>query len=388
MVQTNLETRLAQTPIAVPGSPFWEAFQSFGRDEAIAMVINILGTAGMEFALQRDLLGALSEDEQRAALTLAGPIIEKLGFFPAHAKEAYDIYRTTPVGQREPYGHYVKLALKNGSKSLLKDILIHDPLYGGMMYGGLQLNSGTPAWMIATVSFIGAVFVVAGLEVAYDEVKYRNFKRKAKNAGLGIEDYLESRFLVNDSVKPEEILEKVAREFSLSGVQEGNYHDHYFEPLVPDFSKRVARVRLRERKLSGEESVKTAQIVYTRATEMALKNPSQFRYFPVEKRKIYFVFDEKMPDTVEQIENDAAKKFFQGKVGAALYDIQFKRIIARDQALLVAADQVEAERSFNVVELKTREDTKLLQEAMRYVMLTFPVLQTTYGKADLTISRC
>lgn len=385
MVKTTLESRLALAPIAVPKSPYWDALQSFGRDEAIAMVINILGTAGMEFALHRN--GTFSDEEQRALLAIAGPVIEKLGFFPAHAKEAHDIYRTTPVDQREPYGHYVKLALKNGSKSLLKDVLIHDPLYASMMYTGLQFNAGTPAWLIATVSFISAVFVVAGLDVAYDQTKYWNLARRAKKAGLGIEDYLESRFLVSDSVRPEQVLEKVAGEFSLSGFKEGNYRDRYFEPLLPDFSKKAARVRLRERRLSEEEVIRTAQIVYTRATEMALRNPSQFRYFPVEKRKIYFLLNEqKMPESVEQIENDTAKQFFRGKVGAPLYDIQFKRMIAKDPALLVAADQVEAERPFNVVELKTRNDPKLLQEAMRYVMLSFPVLQTTYGKADLTTS--
>ncbi len=383
MTNSDLEQRLAREPIAIPGSPFWDALKSFGRDEALAMVINIVGTVGVDFALQRDLLGTFGEEEQRVILTFAGPVIEKFGFFPAHLKEAYDIYQTTPADQRDPYSHYVALGLKNGSKSLLKDILIHDPLYAVMMYSGLHFNSGTPAWMIATVSFIGAVFAVAGLDVAYDETKYWKLQRKARKAGWGIEDYFESRFLIDERIEPEKIVEGVMREFSLSDQQRGEYHDRYFESLLPELSKRVAKVRLRERQLGEENTFRTAQIVYTRAGEIAQKNPQQFRYFPVEKRKIYFALDQEMPQSVDQIKDARAKDFLNERIGSALNEIRFTRLIAKNPELLVAADCLDMVRPFNVVELKTRTDTKLLQEAMRYVMLTYPVLQTTYGKADL-----
>src|SRR3989338_10901706 len=113
----TLEKRLAQEPIHVPGNPYVEVFQRFGRDEAIAGILNIAGTAGISLLTQSPVI-----------LSLAGPLIEKLGFFPAHFKEAWDVYRTTPEENREPLANYIKRALNGGSTSLLEDVLIHDPL--------------------------------------------------------------------------------------------------------------------------------------------------------------------------------------------------------------------------------------------------------------------
>jgi len=62
-------------PIMLPGSPFWSVFRRFGRDELIAMIINVIGTAIVNFFIAIPLI-----------LSIAGPILEKIGFFPAHLR--------------------------------------------------------------------------------------------------------------------------------------------------------------------------------------------------------------------------------------------------------------------------------------------------------------
>lgn len=107
-----------EVPIRMPGNPFWNVFKRFGRDEAISMVINVAGTAIVNMA-----------STSTTVLSLTGPIVEKIGFFPAHIYESIKIYKTTPTNKRKSYGHYLKKAFKGGFTSLAEDILVHDPVY-------------------------------------------------------------------------------------------------------------------------------------------------------------------------------------------------------------------------------------------------------------------
>ena len=178
----------------------------------------------------------------------------------------------------------------------------------------------------------------------------------------------------------------LAHQFHLSQRQIGWYHDRYFDHTLPTFSKRTAKVRLRQRRIEEEEQkMQTAQIIYTRASELTQKDPDQFRFFPLRKEKLYLPLPQQMPGSIEEIEKEQGRNFLQSRTGAALYDLHFLRHIAKESELLVAVDAVTEglSRPFHIVEVKVRNDTRLLREAMRYVMLTFPVLQTTYSKADL-----
>src|SRR5437868_2011220 len=106
-----------EKPILLPGNPIWNVFKRFGRDEFIALTINTIGTVIMSFFTQSILL-----------LSVTGPVIEKIGFFPAYLWEAITTYRTTPKKQRKNLTHYLKQAVKRGSVSLAEDICVHDPV--------------------------------------------------------------------------------------------------------------------------------------------------------------------------------------------------------------------------------------------------------------------
>ena len=67
-----------QEIIKLPGSPFWNVFKRFGRDEIIALFVNVLGTSIAGIWIFNNLL-----------LSIIGPVIEKIGFFPGHFHEVY-----------------------------------------------------------------------------------------------------------------------------------------------------------------------------------------------------------------------------------------------------------------------------------------------------------
>ncbi len=355
-------------PIQLPTNPFWDVFTRFGRDEMIAMGINVAGTAGIEA-----LLNTFPMASGDALLALAGPIVEKVGFFPAHLKEAWDEYKGTPKAHRQSFSHYTTKAFREGGKSLLEDVVVHDPLYIGLMYAGLKLYPETPAWMLATTSFVAAVVAVAGLEVGWTELAYRQHKQKLQKMGFEQENYYETRFLIDKGQDQERLLQDVSRKFRLPLEQRGDYHDTYYPSRLKTYSGRTPKLRLRTRALN-EEQMETLQVVYTRAAEIPSRQPEQFRYFPARKEKLYL--RTRKEQVLEKLRN-----------GDESHEIRFTRRLVRDPAtLLVAADEVQngAERPFYVVEVKVRENVAMLKEAMRYVMQEFPVLQTTRGKADLT----
>ncbi len=370
----TLENRLAQEPISIPGNPYAEVFRRFGRDEAIAGALNIVGTA---------VTAAVTPDP--FILSVAGPIIEKAGFFPAHLKEAWDIYRTTPSEKREPLRKYISRAFKGGFTSLLEDVLIHDPLYTGMMYGGLQLYPQAPAWMLATISFGLAAAVVAAAEVTYHERQYRKLGKEFQKLGFGLESYFECRFFMKSEQDPEDILSYMKDEFNLSQHKKGQYFDRYLVQDLPSFSGRTPKLRLRRRKIAEEErEVRTLQIVYERASEMDRKKAEQFRYYPKEKCKFYYRLDGSMPSSISEIADAGVRKKLEKWTTAGYKDVSFEReIIHSPDTLLVAVDNIREDQPFYVVELKVREEKRLLVEAMRALMLNFPVVQTTMGKYDI-----
>jgi hypothetical protein len=378
-----LEKKLADEPIILPDNAYVESFKTFGRDELIAAGINI-GATAVSASLGLGNLGT----------SVAGPIVEKFGFFPAHFKEAREIYKTTPKEHRESIWFYTKKSLKSGFNSLLLDVLVHDPMYIGMMYAGLNLSPNTPAWALATASFAGAVVVAAGVDVGFSELRYKNLKGKLKRRGFEPERYLESRFLVRKDQNPQAILSDIASRFDLGETKVNEYQDRYFKTNLKGYSGRIPKVRLRERtNTHGDvdsehgKMMQTAQVVYTKASRQKSGSNEQYNFFPQKKEKMYLLLnDQEMPDHIDDIKNKRARRLLKDAVNEDKYqDVEFiRRYAVKDtDGLFASVDEVDVDRPFHVVELKVRKNPKQLMEAMRYVMLEFPVLQITHGKYDL-----
>jgi len=366
---------LADEPIKVPGNPFWNVFKRFGKDEAIAMVINVSGTAILSMFSTSIIL-----------LSVIGPVIEKIGFFPAHIKEAWTLYKTTPQKRNKGLAHYLKVAFRGGFKSLVEDLLVHDPTYIVLMFIGLTLYAGAPVWAISAISFVVAVLIVSVLEVSFVELQYKKFKHNMEKIGFKKVSYYESRFFISRSVPREKIIEELAKIFNLKIYKAINYEDTYIDNKLQTYSGRMPRLRLRIRDNElGSGLRKSAQITYTIVHEEAKRHLDQYRYFPIKKDKIYFSFEEEMPHKIDDIKNDKVRSVLKGfEYKFPPQNVKFNRKFARNEELLVSADNIIGEQKYHILEVKTYGDVKLLTKAMRYVMREFPVVQTTYGKFEMT----
>lgn len=366
-----LHTERNKAFIVLPGSPYWNVFKRFGRDESIALIISVVFTSIISIFVSSAVL-----------LAIAGPLVEKIGFFPAHFKEAYSRYLATPKKERKSLSYYFRDAVKNGSTSLIEDILVHDPLYAVLMFGGLIFYPASPVWLLSGASFVIAVFLVAALEIWYTELKYSLFKNNAKKAGFKVHHYYESRFMLSSKKDPNEVLEKISKRFKLNERKNLEYHDLYLDSKLSFYSGRKPRLRLRQRSIPEGGWMQTVQMIYTRPREV-INSLDQYRYFPNKREKIYFELKQKMPSKIEDIKDKEIKKYLTKiKAGKDSYKVEFKRKIVHNDELMVSADQL-PNKDFYFIEIKTYQDIGLLLEAMKYVMKEFPVVQTTQSKIEL-----
>lgn len=376
---------IASDPIKLPGSPFWTVFKRFGRDEGIAMITNIIGTAIASFFTSSPLF-----------ISISGPIFEKIGFFPGHFKDAWTVYKTTPETNRKKLSFYFWKAVRGGSVSLAEDVVIHDPVYIFLMYVGITISPAIPVWILAALSFIVAVVVVSFIEVGVTELRYAFFKKRLVRKGFETENYFESRFHISSDMDPEEVISNLSRQFNLNSWGSLEYSDIYFEHKISNYSGRTAKLRLRRRTpyeisqanvyevVERDGFLQTVQVVFTRASELC-EHLDQCRYFPLKKDKLYFFLDQEMPCRIRDVECDQIKNHLERlrNRDEPIKKVNFKRTLAQNSELLVSVDEARGGKHFYLLELKSY-DTKILQTAMRYVMMEFPVVQTTYGKHELT----
>ena len=375
--------------IRLPGSPFWNVFRRFGRDEALALFVSIAGTMVMSFFTTSTFV-----------LAFIGPIIEKIGFFPAHIYEAVTLYRATPHTKRKPLSQYLFTAMKGGSVSLIEDIIVHDPVYV-LLFLGLSRYSGIPVWLAVSASFLIAVIIVAWLEVGITEIRYALLKRKMLRIGFGVDSYREARFFIRSGNQAAAVIEKLQKGFDLDVVGRLVYHDTYFTNDMPTFSGRAPVVRLRHRTLGTKDpervkhlknmvasgEMRTVQAIYHRAQEENTGKLEQFRFFPTRKDKFYWFINEKdMPASIEQIPNKEVRDLV--RAGEEQKRVSFRRTVMLDKSkILYAAVDTSLRGSDEgcIIELKIRENPALFLAAMRFVMTEFAVTHTTRTKPELAL---
>lgn len=376
----SLEEIILEEPIVFSGNPFIESLRSLGTDQAISGVINIGATAlAGQFGMGTILKSA------------AGPITEKIGFFPAHVYKALKVYKTTPEESREPLRHYIAQALKKGLNNGIIDFLVQDPLYASMMYVALTAWPEESPLLLSALFSVSSTIAASCVNVAIAEARYKLLQHSFKKLGFRKESYFESRFYIRHEAKPEMILDSLKARFQLDSMESRQYYDYYSaKTSLPEYSGRKSKIRLRKRQ-NGDGWLQSAQIVYTRPNRMAQKKPEQFSYFPIKKDKFYFPLNQEMPESIDSIADEDVRnelaKITRGKGQGTLY---FERASAQREELLASVDTVYRnedgikDRGFYVVELKSWKNKELLSKAMRYIMLNFPVIQVTKGKLELS----
>lgn len=389
-------------PIIIPANPFWKVLRTFGRDEFIAGVISILVTGALEvFFWWR---GVPPGTATALVLAFAGPIFEKIGLFVGHFRDAWKVYHETPPNIRKPLATYVRAAFRGGAKSLAEDILVHDPIYAGLMFGGMSFHPETPAFLLVPIAFGLAVVAVAVLEVAVHEIRYWLFKRRLYSLGFERESYLESRLYLEPNFDPKVVIQRLRDQFIPGGeIRTINYFDYYCVGCVelPEFNSRNGKLRVRNRfsDQKPDEWTNTVQVVYTRAVEDS-GELSQFRCFPLRKDKFYKM----LPSTDSMNQRDRTRDATNTMTTLSIpceagwsdwirdthcscyephpvHKINFIRHVVYSNEILASVDHV---GDFYLIELKAYPShAHKLKEAMRYVMHHFPVQQMTHGKSEL-----
>lgn len=380
---------LANSPIKFPDHPYIAELKNFGRDEFAAAFVDLFATTGANFIVP--------PAAKQFILPFVGPVLEKGIFLITNLWDARNVYLSTPKKTRQPYGYYLKKGFQKGSENLFFDLSVHDPLYISSMGLGIHYAPQVHPTVISLCAYSGAIILACALKVGLNGIKFANKKRELRNAGFETEKYFESRFYIKNEMNPEELMQMYMTQFNVGNPFTAAYHDKYIQTKLPVYNGRSAKIRIRKRQRMPEEKddlawgndkdwVSSLQVVFTKKRK---DNSSlgQFRYYPVEKEKAYFMFRDGCPDSIDNMPSSDAKTI-ASKIQAPrrIYShISFERTNAHNDELAICADKVESKRPFYVVELKVRKDTKLLKEAMRYLMQECPVVavQTNRSKYDL-----
>lgn len=352
--------------IVLPENSFWKVFKRFGKDEMISMVFNVIGSIIIFKVLKRHY--ADTDPFFLFLVSIAGPIIEKVGFYPAHFYDAYKKYKRQTVNK---YRHYLKKAIKDGSVSLLEDILIHDPVYIILMYTGLKMYSATPVWMLSLLSFVIAVIVVSFLEVYFFEFWYKIFTKRLVKKGYYKETYYETRFIINNSYNLGNTVENLQTIFNLHEVNEDiSYVDVYYDNKLLEFNGRTPNLRKRNTYKSSNRNKETFEIIYSKSGELKQTDLSQYRFFINKREK--FSIPSQLKDNKKYHESLKIDNLNKNRV-------IFERNVYRNpDGLFLTHDNVNDE--YSVIELKVFKDKLLLIDAMKCLMNNCNLTLTTHGK--------
>ncbi|MGV8087217.1 MAG: hypothetical protein ACP5N1_06325 [Candidatus Woesearchaeota archaeon] len=390
----EFNNKVAEQPILLPDHVFIKKFKDLGIDEILASVVDPASSAVGNALLSPELKNYI--------LPFTGPAAEKFIFFARHMLEARGIYKTTHEKIRKPYKYYLKEGVKHGAGNLVKDIVYHDPIYTSLMYAGLILFPEVHPSVISFVDYLVSVPLAVGLDVIIDEKRHKKITKNIIKAGFQSEKYYEAKFDVLKEMDPTIVLDELINDFNLKRSGTVTYTDTYFDIESEGFSGRKISMRLRQREkrdyekedpswihkeeFSYDNKIASLQIVYTRVKEDKgnTKNPDQCRYFPAKKEKLYAILDPNTKSLEDITDNKILNIAKHRIISDSRKTITFDRTIARNNELAICTDKVMADRPYYRLELKVYKDTNILKQAMRYIMVNFPlaVEQTTHSKND------
>jgi hypothetical protein len=381
-----LDKRLAEEEISLPRNPFIDVLERFGSCQIIAMTLSALGTLGAS-----KIIGTPDNALKKSIISVTEPLAEKIGFIiPPIIKEVRK-YNKTPDSRKEKIIEYVKRATREGTTNLVEDIFIQDPTYFLTMYAGLKLYPQTPPWILSIVSSLIATVGVSLGEVAIKESYFKLNQVKLRHLGFKQKDYVEARFLIRGDKQPYEAFQDLDKEFNLPNQGQWQFKDLYFEDKLPDFSKRTSKLRIRRRTQAQEQSTQKqslnlAEIIFNRAYEMNGRKVEQYRFFPIVKTKLSYVSPLEIT-TFEEISDKRVRNLLvKSRKSLESIEVNFLRNVAYNKDMLVSLDLMHNQEQvpFYLIEIKSyNKMVGLLEQAMRYVMRRFPVLETTHEKEDL-----
>lgn len=352
--------------IYIPENPLIKEAQDLWAAESVAFGYNVLGTAFINHFTSSTL-----------ALSIAGPIVEKLGFFMWEFIKAYSEHKKT----WKPISEGFKNNISNGIKNLLIDIGVHDTIYAWLMAYGITNDMAEP-WLLAIASFVLALGPAVLVKYSGNELLHRIQKNCTKLYGFKREKYYEARFLMDNPASSKQLFEQAQKKFNLENHGVSTYNDTYYNHNIPAFSDRVGTVKDREiiDHITGEK-LHNIEIVHVLPKKKTLDRNSLYNYFYTRKEKgRKDISDQEMSDIVQRFP-------YKHLIKDSTKQISFDREVAYGPEVRVTLDTItnatKENLLENVIEIKVYQDRKALIEVMKFMMKEGNLRLTTYGKNDL-----
>lgn len=361
------------TRLSIPEHIIKKVLKNFGADEAIAWVFNTWWTALLS-AWARE---TLSQTQKSLLYTIGWPVIEKFWLFARHIWQACKLRQDTPYHERKSPIFYFKQIAKWWWESLLKDVLIHDPLYWMLMYACLQSHTNASSlWITAysVWSFILAIGWVALLERGYDETKYAILKKNLEQAWFLKDAYYQSKLEMTTQIyTAEEIFDCLNDRFNLTDYFQRNYSDEYIESKNEMYWWKY--IHLRKRQVTSPttwENRCASELVLTKPDIIRLNGLHELNYFYMEKEK--WTFGDNLDDNLLA---PRKSKNEQNEI------ITFDRTVSRNAQWLYVAHDTNHDKN-NGIELKVHHhNKKLLVWAITILKKHFPwLVQSTITKKE------
>lgn len=357
------ETR--ENLIYVPMNPIIKETKDLGGAEAVAFVYNVLGTAAVNSITQNTL-----------ALSIAGPVIEKIWFFMWELIKA--VWEHNKTGK--PISKWFKENITNGIKNLLVDIGVHDTIYTGLMAYGIN-NNLFDARVLAIFSFMIALPPAIFVKYSGNELLHYIQKNYTKLHGFKREKYYEARFIMDHHPDPKKIFEQTTKEFWLENYNISSYRDTYFNHNIPTFSERTGTLKTREiMDHATGNTIQNLEIAHTLPTKNSLEKNDIYNFFYSSKEKW------KKDISWKDLELLFKKYPYKKIIWEQSKEINFDREICFDNEIRLTLDDIKETTNNNlkcVIEVKAYKDTKQLMEVMKFIMRKWRIQLTTQWKQNL-----
>ncbi len=259
--------------IQLPPKVFRELLQEFGRDEMVALVVNMVATSVASTLQVGELL-----------LAASGPIVEKAGLFLYPTIRQYLTQKNLPPKERSKLLQTVNKIWKEGSATLARDLLLHDPIYTILLLMEMQKLPDIPVALLSAIAFTISILLTVTTEIGGRELFHHLQLKQLEKQGFVLEQLYESRvMLLMDSSQAQQVLEEIQTQFGFNQIIEANYLDTYYdEKSGQNGRKYKLRHRVRSEQTSEGEAYESTslQAVFEKLT----KNKQGF--FPTSKDKL------------------------------------------------------------------------------------------------------
>ncbi len=350
MWESDLSKSSSHKLIEVPIHPLKNELLHFGRDELYGLIFSSVTS----FLVGEKITSSIGK-------SLIWPFSEKFWFFIPHIIYAFQHrYDKTP-------SQHIATILKNGGKSVIKDLWAHDPLYISLLYTSTKLLPNTPLYIINIVCFFVALVMVWIGQVEFDKLRHRLLIKKFINNWFSLECYYESRIVDQDDQWNQLLLSKdnalkiyqeLVKAFSLKEQGTWLYEDTYFDTHnIGSYPNYNISLKKRKRQYIDQitktpiwEPICSEQLVSTKLTPSIGNPEDQNNYYPFFKNKLYRKY------------NNFNEHSF-AEINKSIWQISYPRTIAHDpQWLLVAYDDLGD--NYGLIEIKVHRDLSLLHKAI------------------------